>query len=213
MAAVVGLPLPGIALALSTWRHPERKQFRPATEDDCPAHARKALARYSRELESAGFRACADRQMSWSFQRQTHTTFVRFFRHHDEPFWFEIHALSSPKVVARAVVSERNDGFDVMTCDQQPDPEVLGGGGSEQRVPRRASCADMIDRHRRLASTTQGGLRAVDDPVAAHVRLYDGWVQRMLGAGGLTRRDEGLVGVRAAAIPGVMLRVYRAWLH
>jgi hypothetical protein len=213
LAAVVGLPLPGIAGALTTWRHPERKDLRPATEADCPAHAKTALARMTRELETAGFRPCADRQMTWSFQKQPRTTFVRFFRHHDEPFWFEVHALSSPKVVARAVVSERKDGFDVMTCDQQSDQEVLGGGGPQQRVPRRTSCLDMLDCHRRLASTTPGGLRPVDDPVAAHVRLYDGWVRRMLGAKALTRRDDGLVGVHGGAIPGVMLRVYRGWLH
>jgi hypothetical protein len=213
LGAVVGLPLPGIAAALTTWRHPERKELRPATEADCPAHARKRLERYTRELETAGFRVHADRQTSFSFQNQPRTTFVRFFRHHDEPFWFEIHALSAPRVVARAVVSERDDGLDVMTCDQQSDPEVLGGGGPSQRVPRRTSCLDMIDRHRRLASTTDARLRGADDPAAAHVRLYDGWVQRMLRAGGLTRRDAGLVGVRGGAIPGVMLRVYRAWLH
>ncbi len=213
LAAVIGLPLPGIAAALTTWRHPARKDLRPATEGDCPAHARKALERHTRELETAGFRPCADRQLTWSFQKQPRTTFVRFFRHHDEPFWFEIHALSAPKLVARAVVSERSDGLEVMTCDQQSDPEVLGGGGTSQRVPRRTSCRDMIDRHRRLSQTTHAGLRAVDDPVGAHVRLYDGWVQRMLGARGLVPREDGLVGVRAGAIPGVLLRVYRAWLH
>jgi hypothetical protein len=35
----------------------------------------------------------------------------------------------------------------------------------------------------------------------------------MLGAGSLVARDGGLVGVRPTAIPGVLLRVYKGWLH
>jgi hypothetical protein len=213
---VVGLPAAvacTVTLALSTWRHPRRKKLERARPDQLPEHARKTLERWTAELVALGFRPFGDFTTSWAVQGKTRLTFVRFLEHHDDGTWLELHALSEPKVVARQAVSDKGDGCVVVTCDQLSDSEVLGGlAGPHQRVRAGTSCRDLVDRHRALAQTSGGSYRQVDDPAAAHVRLYDAWIDGLLQAGRIVEREPGQVGIAFPALPSVLLRTQAAWL-
>ncbi len=213
---VLGLPAAvacTVALALATWRHPRKKLLARARPDELPEHARKTVERWTEELVAQGFRPFGDFTTSWAVQGKTRLTFIRFLQHHDDGTWVELHALSDPKVVARQAVSDKGDGCIVTTCDQLSDPEVLGGlAGPHQRVRAKASCRDLVDRHRALAQTSPGSYRRVDDPAAAHVRLYDAWIEGLLARGRIVMRESGQVGVAFPALPSVLLRTQAAWL-
>jgi len=214
VAVTAGSALAAVGLALHTWRHPVEKQFEPAGPDDCPSHARRALERWSRELEVLGFTIHSEHKTYWRLQGQRRLPFVRFFTHHSEPFWVEVHALADPKVAARMIVSDKSEGRAVLTCDRQADPELFRDLLTRiQRVPSASSCADMIDRHRELALTTEGSLHRRDDPVSGHLSLYRGWVQRLLASGQVRRVESGWVALAPARIPGMILRTYAAWFH
>jgi hypothetical protein len=203
-----------VGFAFYSWRHPVQKQFEPVEADVCPAHARRALTRWSQELETLGFAIHAEHKTYWKLQGQPRLTFVRFFIHQSEPFWVEIHALESPKVVARMIVSDKGDGRAVLTCDKQADQELFRDSFTRiQRLSSASSCADMIEQHRKLAMTSEGSLRRVDDPVGGHVSLYGGWVQRLLASGQVRTIEPGWVALVPATIPGKILRTYAAWFH
>lgn len=203
-----------VGFVFHTWRHPVRKQFEPAPPDACPGHARRAMKRWTGELEMLGFTVHAEHKTYWKVQGQPRLTFVRFFTHPGEPFWVEIHALANPKVVARIVASDKGDGRAVLTCDQMADQELFRDSFTKlQRLPRGSSCADMIDRHRRLAMTSEGRLDRVDDPVGGHVSLYGGWVQRLLASGQVRTVEPGWIALKPAAIPGMVLKTCAAWFH
>lgn len=203
-----------VGLALRTWRHPIQKRFEPVDSDVCPGHARRTLTRWTRELETLGFAIHAEHKTYWKVQGQPRLTFVRFFIHHSEPFWVEVHALENPKLVARMIVSDKGGGRAVLTCDRQADQELFRDSFTRiQRLPSASSCADMIERHRKLAMTSEGSLRGVDDPVEGHVGLYGGWVQRLLASGQVRTVEPGWVALVPTTIPGMILRTYAAWFH
>lgn len=216
LAVIVGLPAAvavSVALALVTWRHPRHKRLERARADKLPEHARKAFERWSQELDALGFRPFGDFTTTWAVQGKTRLTFIRFLQHHDDGAWVELHALSEPKVVARQAVSDKGEGFVVVTCDQLSDAEVLGGAaGPHERVRAGASCRDLVERHRALAQTSGGSYRRVDDPAAAHVRLYDAWVEGLLQRGRVAAREPGQVGIAFPALPAVLVRTQAAWL-
>jgi len=203
-----------VAVALHSWRHPVQKRFEPATPDACPKHARPSLERWTRELGTLGFATHAEHKTFWKIQGQPRLTFVRFFRHHSEPLWVEIHALENPKIVARMITSDKGEGRAVFTCDQQADQEFFRDPSSRlQRLPRNSSCAEMIEQHRRLALTSEGTSNRVEDPVEGHVSLYDGWVERLLASNQVRRVEPGWIGIKRSAIPGMVLRTWAAWFH
>ena len=209
-----GVTFAGMAVALRTWRHPIQKQFQPVASDVCPGHARRSLTRWTQELEALGFVIHAEHKTYWKLQGQPRLTFVRFFTHHNEPLWVEIHALENPKIVARMIISDKGDGRGVFTCDQQADQEFFRDSFSRiQRLPRSSTCAEMIEQHRRLAMTSEGSLHRVDDPVEGHLSLYGDWVQRLLASAQVRAVEPGWIGVRHAAIPGIILRTWAAWFH
>jgi len=203
-----------VGLAFHTWRHPVQKCFEAAEPEACPAHARRSLERWTGELEALGFAIHAEHKTYWKLQSQPRLTFVRFFIHHSEPFWVELHALENPKLAARMVVSDKGDGRAVLSCDKQADQELFRDSFTRvQRLPSASSCGEMIEQHRKLAMTSEGSLRRVDDPVEGHVNLYGGWVQRLLASGQVRTIEPGWVALVPASIPGMILRTYAAWFH
>lgn len=214
-AAVLVTTLFGtISFAFYQWRHPITKVLSPASSGDCPRHARAALERWTWELAEQGFEIAAEHRTVWQIQGDDRVTFVRFLAHPSEPFWFEIHALGNPKIAARMLMSDKGDGRAVMTCDQQADQELFDDPLTTiQRVERSASCATMIDAHRKLAMTTEGSLSRVEDAARAHVELYGGWVERLLATNQVRKIDATWIGLQPRSIPGLVLKTWAAWLH
>jgi hypothetical protein len=112
------------------------------------------------------------------------------------------------------IISDKGDGRAVLTCDQQADQELFRDPSSRvQRLPRRSSCAEMLEQHRRLALTSEGSLHKVDDPVEGHLEFYSGWVERLLASGQVRTAEPGWIAVKPGAIPGIVLKTWAAWLH
>ena len=61
--------------------------------------------------------------------------------------------------------------------------------------------------------TSEGRLERVEDPVRAHVELYGGWVQRLLATAQVREIDGVWIGLRPAAIPGLVFKTWAAWFH
>jgi hypothetical protein len=214
MLGIVGIAFAAPMLALISWRHPLQKTFLPVGQADFPAWAHKRLERWSEELAAAGYQPHSDRVTTWRVQGQERATFVRFLAHHGDPIWFEIHVLSSPRVMARAIVSAKGEGRVIMTCDQQADQEVLRDDVIRiQRAPRQASCLDLLDRHRQMALSSEGSFEPVGDPVAAHTHIYDAWVRRLIDRGIATEAEPGWIRIPPHRLPGVVARTHAAWLH
>jgi len=214
VGVTAGAVFAAVSFAFLSWRHPISKVFSPASMADCPAHARRDLEGWTRELEEMGFEVGAEKRTVWQIQGKDRITFVRFLVHHSEPFWVEIHALAEPKVVARMAVSDKADGRSVMTCDRQADQELFDDPLTTiQRVASAARCVDLVDAHRKLAMTSEGHLSRVEDPVRAHVEIYAGWVQRLLASNQVRSVDGVWIALRPGAIPGLVLKTWAAWFH
>ena len=81
------------------------------------------------------------------------------------------------------------------------------------RVPRSATCKEMVERHREHSMLTEGTAEGLEDIEEAGVRLYNAWVDRMLKSGQLVKKDERWVCVSPARIPRSIVKVLMAWFH
>ena len=205
--------LAGMCFAILAWRHPYRKEYLPAAAEDCPAYAGGKFGKLSGELERLGFQLFGHRLSKWKAGRER-STFTSFFKHGEEPFWFELHALSSPKMIARVIVTDKGEGRSVQTMDQQSDVELFGDElTSINRVKRSSTCAEMLESHRAIAMKGEGTARKADAPDKASLDLVNGMFERLVGERRLVRKGENWVAVPIRGIPQSILRALSAWFH
>ena len=214
LAFIFLFALAGMTIAVLAWRHPYRKEYAQATGEDCPAYARKKIGAWSAELEKLGFRLYGHRLSKWKFGRKERTTFTSFFEGESDPAWFELHALSSPKVCARMVVTDIGENRSVQTVDQQSDVEVIGDKGTiVDRVKRSSTCEEMLRSHRGVSTKAGGTAREVEEIDKASADLFNGMFERLVKEGRLVRRGEAWVAIPPRRIPASILKALSAWFQ
>ncbi len=194
-------------------RHPAKKSLAALGSRTWPKYAVKQVEEHARAFESLGFHACGDRTSVWTFFGKQQRSFMLFMKHSSGHHWAEIHALDSPKVVARMITSVKQGRIAVSTCDKQANEEFFRDPQTRlQRVATASSAADMLRAHETFSMTIPGALETTDDPIATHVELYDSWVERLLSTRQVVLRGSSFAIPLRLAFP-TALRVMGAWLH
>jgi uncharacterized membrane protein (UPF0136 family) len=211
-AVPVAAGLVSLVVSARLVRHAVTRGLLPVGEDACPAHARARVEEWTKAFEHVGFRRCGDRQSRWWMMSAERKTFIRFLRQADGHAWAEIHALDSPRVVARQLTSIRGD-TQLLTSDLQSNQELLREPRTVTlRVARSTHCGEMVAAHTALVGRRAGALRVVDDPVTASADAYAAWVGALRRSGQID-----VVGahyrVSLRAMLPVAARVVAAWFH
>jgi hypothetical protein len=212
LAVPVAAGLVSLVVSARLVRHGVKRDLLPVGEDACPAHARARVSEWTAAFAQVGFRPCGDRQSRWWMMSAERRTFIRFLRHADGHTWAEIHALDSPRVVARQLASSKGD-TQLLTSDLQSNQELLREPRTlTQRVPRSTHCGEMLAAHTAFVGRRAGSLRVVDDPVTASADAYTAWVGALRQSGQIDVVGANYRVSLRAMLP-VAARVVAAWFH
>ncbi len=194
-------------------RHPLRKVFVAAGEQELPRHAGKQVAKYTQDFEALGFQRCGDRISTWKMLGQKRNVFTRFLRQGSGHCWAEIHALDEPKVVARVIGTLKNDGSVLSTVDKQANEEFFRDELTHmRRVAASSTCEMMLRAHEVFAMKVPTSTQTVQDPIASSAAVYDGWVRRLVDSRQVVVRGDSFAIPLRMAFP-TAVRVIAAWFH